>query len=198
MFGGWGSNHIWSFTQPTPSQKWLRNREPRYDSDVTDRRMWLFVEQHASHSPVPSDFESRHRDAKLTSPLELNYRILPEYGVITRYSRPTEKRSNRKNLNCGNSMPQNALHNIEARQQPEFPRPTFELKWKILCSNFLNHPKHHFMYFIATKLTHGHLLAFSCFYVGSSKFFLALWDWKEKNWHQQRRANTGYNLRIST
>ena len=31
------SNHIWSFTQPTPSQKLLCNREPRYDNNVTGK-----------------------------------------------------------------------------------------------------------------------------------------------------------------
>ena len=38
---GWVSNYMWSFTQPTMSQKFLRNRELRDDNDVTDSWIWL-------------------------------------------------------------------------------------------------------------------------------------------------------------
>ena len=54
-WGRWLSNHIRSFTQPNPSQKSLCNREARNAKDVTDRRTWLFVGQHTSHRPIPSN-----------------------------------------------------------------------------------------------------------------------------------------------
>ena len=64
--GDWVSNHTWSVTQPNPSQKSLRNREPRDVSDVTDWWIWFFVMQHIKRRPVPSDFECRHWDATMT------------------------------------------------------------------------------------------------------------------------------------
>ena len=73
--------------------------------------------------------------------------------------RQSVKRRKGKNLNCGNSIPQNALDIIEARQQPENSETYFEVKTESFVFKFLK-PLGNIIacFFIATKLTHGHLL----------------------------------------
>ena len=115
--GGWVSNHIRSFTQPTPSQKLLPNCKPRDNNDVTDWWIWFFIVLHTSRRQFPSVLECRHRDATMASPLELNYRILPENGFLIGYSRPTvTRRKGKKTRTVAFHTLGNSFDIIEARQ----------------------------------------------------------------------------------
>ena len=102
--GVWASSHIWSFTPPTQT----KNNyviESRDDNNVTDKRTRLFVAQHTSYRPIPSDFAGRRRDVTLTSQLVFDCRILQEYRVIRRLTKPTVTRLIGKNLDFGRSLP---------------------------------------------------------------------------------------------
>ena len=73
---------------------------------------WVFVVQHTSHRPLPSDFECRYRAEPMMSQLMLNYRIRPENRVIIRYYQMTETLVIEKYKSWGSLLPgENSCHN---------------------------------------------------------------------------------------
>ena len=175
--GGWLSNHIWSFTQPT-SRKLLRNREPRYDNDNRQVNLVLCHRQHTNRTSVLSDFECRHRDATMTSQLELNCRILPEYEVITRFSWPTVTRQWKEPELWLFILQRILFTSSKPDNNRKISRPILESKRKILTSNPLKHSKissHIFYRYDVNSWTSPYPF---CFCYDGSQSFSALWDLK--------------------
>ena len=172
--GGWVIKHLLLFSRPSPSPKRLRNRERRDNNGVIDRWVWFFVVQQASRGPFLSgDFECRHRNETTMAPLlKLNYRILPEYGVITRFSRLTVTTQNEKIWTVAIQFPGNSLDIVEARQSLEISNTSFKVRTEnFVCKFLIPFQDIIALYFIATKLTYGRLLVlFAAALMGHQSF----------------------------
>ena len=53
---------------------------------------------------VIGQLECQHRDVRMASRIEINYKTHPQNGIVTRYFPPKVTRCNGKNLNCDNSL----------------------------------------------------------------------------------------------
>ena len=148
------------FYSTHPSQNLLRNPEPRAVSDVTNRSYYLFVVQHTNRRPTLSDFDCGHRDSTMTSPLELNYKMFPEYGVMTRYYRPTVTGRKGKKSDRPQFTPQAWSCHHRSPTIAEKLWDLFQTRNGKLCLKIFLKPIWNIIicFFIATQLIHGHIL----------------------------------------